>query len=402
MLGGQSSLANEKPALPLQVETDEVVLSWNVASRRSTRLRWTGCCFAVLMLFGGSASQIFPIASHVSAKPSHHIATAAFSPSLRLPVVDARGDRPAVTGLRKPGSKKLNLRRPMSGPRMGGSAGEPSDESKDSQFSRRSFTQLLGISPVGLPGIAGAQDIINNAKEPDKQPKALLEARAAKLNANKAATDSVGAAIKDGYLKATPKTPLGHRIGSADAQLKIEAWYDFACPFSKKSFLMMTNEVLPAYEKKAPGKIQFLHYQYPQPWHAPGAYAAEVSLAVEAVDPSKYLATCQRFFEKQEELVFDCVTYDRTRNELYELLAGAATEATGVDKVAVLEKVKYLGTSPNSGNETGQMLKWYVKHGRKNGIHVTPTVYMNGIEEGQVSSGWTLEQWSEYLDEKLK
>jgi len=241
MLGGQSSFANEKPALPLQVETDEVVLSWNVASRRSTRLRWTGCCFAVLMLFGGSASQIFPIASHVSAKPSHHIATAAFSPSLRLPVVDARGDRPAVTGLRKPGSKKLNLRRPMSGPRMGGSAGEPSDESKDSQFSRRSFTQLLGISPVGLPGIAGAQDIINNAKEPEKQPvlKVLLEAGAAKLNANKAATDSIGAAIKDGYLKATAD---GEGISSIRAPLQMLGPYpllsvrfpDIAAPESVK------------------------------------------------------------------------------------------------------------------------------------------------------------------------
>ena len=86
---------------------------------------------------------------------------------------------------------------------------------------------------------------------------------------------------------------------------------------------------------------------------------------------------------------------------MYVLLASAASEATGVDKAAVLEKVKYLGTSPNSGNEMGQQVKWYVKLGRKNGIHVTPTVYVNGIEEGKISSGWTLEQWTEYLDEKL-
>jgi hypothetical protein len=68
-----------------------------------------------------------------------------------------------------------------------------------------------------------------------------------------------------------------------------------------------------AYETKAPGQVQFLHYQYPQPWHAPGAYAAEVSLAVELVDPSAYLATCQHFFEQQEALVFDCVSYEMTR-----------------------------------------------------------------------------------------
>ena len=44
----------------------------------------------------------------------------------------------------------------------------------------------------------------------------------------------------------TPNTPLGHRIGSADAPVKLEVWYDFACPFSAKSFLMLTKTVLPA------------------------------------------------------------------------------------------------------------------------------------------------------------
>lgn len=199
----------------------------------------------------------------------------------------------------------------------------------------------------------------------------------------------------------TPKTPLGHRIGAADAPVKLEAWYDFACPFSAKSFLTLTREVLPAAEAKAPGGVQFLHYQYPQPWHAPGAYAAEVSLAVEVVDPSKYLSTCQYFFERQQELVFDCISYDLTRSEMYSRLAVAASEASGVDPAAVLEHVAFLGTSPNAGNAVGQLMKWYVKHGRKNGIHVTPTVLVNGIEEPSISSGWTPDAWAEYLDAKL-
>ena len=35
---------------------------------------------------------------------------------------------------------------------------------------------------------------------------------------------------------------------------------------------------------------------------------------------------------------------------------------------------------------------------RKNGIHVSPTVYVNGLEDGRISSGWTLAQWQEYLE----
>ena len=56
-----------------------------------------------------------------------------------------------------------------------------------------------------------------------------------------------------------------------------------------------------------------------------------------------------------------------------------AAETTGVDAAAVLEQVAFLGTSPNAGNAVGQKIKWYAKHGRKNGIHVTPTVLVNGI-----------------------
>mmetsp|Transcript_2434 Transcript_2434/g.5490 ORF Transcript_2434/g.5490 Transcript_2434/m.5490 type:complete len:204 (-) Transcript_2434:550-1161(-) len=197
----------------------------------------------------------------------------------------------------------------------------------------------------------------------------------------------------------TPIRQLGHRIGAADAPLKLEAWYDFACPFSAKSFLTLTREVLPS---RPAGTVQFLHYQYPQPWHAPGAYAAEVSLAVEEVDPSKYLAACQHIFENQKDLVFDCTSYSLTRTQMYEKLATAVAGASGVDAAAVLQKVAYLGTSPNAGNQVGQLLKWYVKHGRKNGIHVTPTVYVNGIEEPSISSGWTAQQWTEYFDEKEK
>jgi len=199
----------------------------------------------------------------------------------------------------------------------------------------------------------------------------------------------------------TPKMPLGHRIGAADAPVKLESWYDFACPFSAKSFLTLTQQVLPTYEEKAPGQIQFLHYQYPQPWHAPGAYAAEVSLAVEAVDPSCYLATCKHFFERQEDLVFDKVSYSMSRSEMYAMLATAAAQASGVDATAVLAKVDFLATSPNAGNEMGQLIKWYAKHGRKNGIHVTPTVLVNGIEEPSISSSWTPAMWTDYLDQKL-
>ena len=56
----------------------------------------------------------------------------------------------------------------------------------------------------------------------------------------------------------------------------------------------------------------------------------------------------------------------------------------------------------NTGNATTNTLKLYTKWTRGRGLHVTPTVLINGIVDDSVSSGWNLEQWTEYLDKLLE
>jgi hypothetical protein len=34
-------------------------------------------------------------------------------------------------------------------------------------------------------------------------------------------------------------------------------------------------------------------------------------------------------------------------------------------------------------------------------VHVTPTVFVNGIEASDISSSWTLEQWENFLNPLL-
>jgi hypothetical protein len=46
----------------------------------------------------------------------------------------------------------------------------------------------------------------------------------------------------------------------------------------------------------------------------------------------------------------------------------------------------------NPGSEVTPQLKAAVKVHRKRGVHVTPTVFLNGVEAGDVSSGWSLER----------
>lgn len=46
----------------------------------------------------------------------------------------------------------------------------------------------------------------------------------------------------------------------------------------------------------------------------------------------------------------------------------------------------------NFGTIVTKRIKQIVKHSRFRGVHVSPTVYVNHIEAGNVSSGWTKEQ----------
>ncbi len=53
--------------------------------------------------------------------------------------------------------------------------------------------------------------------------------------------------------------------------------------------------------------------------------------------------------------------------------------------------------SLNTGNKVTDDLKVLVKMARLVGVHVSPTVIVDGVVDNGISSGWTKEQWGEYL-----
>jgi hypothetical protein len=89
---GQTSLPDEKMSLHLQVETDQAAWPQDVASRKSTRVLWTGLGLATLMLIGVSACALPLLASHASADPSRH---APHVVAYGMPALRPRSMRPA-------------------------------------------------------------------------------------------------------------------------------------------------------------------------------------------------------------------------------------------------------------------------------------------------------------------
>lgn len=103
-----------------------------------------------------------------------------------------------------------------------------------------------------------------------------------------------------------------------------------------------------------------------------------------------------------EENFYDDSAYYKSRVQLHAELAIMASPFVPKERFEGLLARKIEDGSRNTGNAVTQDLKWLTKYHRSCGVHVTPTSFMNGIEAGQISSGWTMEQWVEFLSPFLE
>ncbi|KAI9270401.1 thioredoxin-like protein, partial [Phascolomyces articulosus] len=189
----------------------------------------------------------------------------------------------------------------------------------------------------------------------------------------------------------------GHRLGAAAAPHTFEFYLDYLCPFSAKIYKKFRQEIWPYIEETYPNKVQVIFRQQVQAWHAFSTLAHEAALAVEKIDPTKFYAFSDVLFQHQEEF-FDVAVENKTRKELLGELAKLA-ESVGISGEKFTNLL--LNKEGNVGNSVTPDLKLCVKLGRQTGIHVSPTVLLDGLQENSISSGWELDQWKDYLKSKL-
>ena len=94
------------------------------------------------------------------------------------------------------------------------------------------------------------------------------------------------------------------------------------------------------------------------------------------------------------------------RNETYGRLVQLATESAGVDAEEMMGLLRVSDEpaadgSLNSGNGVTDDVKGIVKAARVIGVHVSPTVFFDGVEEKGISSSFTKEQWEEWLEKNV-
>ncbi|KAI1752168.1 thioredoxin-like protein [Xylaria castorea] len=186
----------------------------------------------------------------------------------------------------------------------------------------------------------------------------------------------------------------------------LELFLDYVCPFSARQFKTIYNVVAPMIKSnpKWAGSVQFIFRQQIQPWHPSSTLTHEAAVAVLQVAPEKYWAFSDALFADQDSY-FDVSVVNETRNQTYRRLAKLAA-GVGVDEAAVYDRLaisdKPAGDgSLNTGNKVTNDIKVLVKTARLVGVHVSPTVIFNGVVANDISSGWTKEQWEEWLTKNI-
>ncbi|KAI0452472.1 thioredoxin-like protein [Xylaria acuta] len=186
----------------------------------------------------------------------------------------------------------------------------------------------------------------------------------------------------------------------------LELFLDYVCPFSARQFATVYHVVAPLVRANPAwaGRVQLILRQQIQPWHPSSTLAHEAAVAVLQAAPDRYWAFSDALFRDQKAY-FDVAVVAETRNQTYRRLARLAA-TVGVDEAAVYDRLAIpdepaADGSLNVGNKVTNDIKVLVKMARLVGVHVSPTVIFNGVVANDISSGWTKEQWEEWLTKNI-
>lgn len=173
----------------------------------------------------------------------------------------------------------------------------------------------------------------------------------------------------------------------------IELFLDFVCPPSARlwSTVVVDNNLPNKYKSQ----IEFIFRHQIQPWHTQSTLVHTVIMAVAREQPTRLFDAITGLFKRQREL-FDEYVEKKSQIEVYEKILSILKEETQIQLDINLFRTKL--TESNAGNSLTTDVKYHIKYARKHAVHVSPTVFVDGLEDSDISSQWTVEQWNTYLD----
>lgn len=173
----------------------------------------------------------------------------------------------------------------------------------------------------------------------------------------------------------------------------VDLFLDFVCPYCDRLWsTVVVNNDLP---NKYKSHVEFIFRHQIQPWHIQSSVVHAVIMVVAREQPSRLFDAITAIFKRQREL-FDEHMEDKSQIEMYEKVLSILNEETQIQLDKNLFRINQ--TESNAGNAMTADLKYHIKYARKHGVHMSPTVFVDGLEEPAIDSKWTVEQWTAYLD----
>ncbi|EIW68649.1 hypothetical protein M231_00521 [Tremella mesenterica] len=195
----------------------------------------------------------------------------------------------------------------------------------------------------------------------------------------------------------------------------LEIYLDPICPFSGKILRSIQDNVLPLIGKggKYEKDLSVVLWPYPQPFHHFSPFHVEALLLVSTIYPHVYVDYFRKLMDTQDPFKnrpVSNMTPSECRDQLTQIavdlleanggLKGPKSQVYG-DIRSRLDVGGKPGEGDNKGSEAFDLMKYCIKRGRQNAIHVTPTVMFDALRYDSVSSSWGKEEWEKWLRDML-
>ena len=160
----------------------------------------------------------------------------------------------------------------------------------------------------------------------------------------------------------------------------LEVFLEPTCPFSVRAFGKLEDLLDQAGEDRITGKLRLQS----QPWHMYSGVIVRCILAASTLEGGKTAA----------KSVMAAVAAHRPEFEFDRHCSGPNLDATPNDIIRRIER--YSGVKLAEAfaiPDLDREVKWHCKYARQNGIHVSPTLMIDGLVQADMSSGDAVADW---------
>lgn len=171
----------------------------------------------------------------------------------------------------------------------------------------------------------------------------------------------------------------------------IEIFLDYNCPYSSKIFKKIEGELIPLIKKnKLEEKYNLIFVNVVQPWHGfQSSILHDVSFAVGKVEPELFWKFSRILFDNIEKF-YDSEVFDLTRRQVTEKVIKLAADNLKIDEEKLWDYLNIKRNEDKSPSNFGNLVskdnKYFTKYQRTLGVHVTPSVLVNGIYQPNIES----------------